>query len=89
MNTFVTIGASAVVAILASLAAAQAAPLTVKAQANPSAKPASSGFVSLNPQPIPPGETVKLNPQPIPPSDWSSLNPQPIPPKEAWTGGFR
>lgn len=39
--------------------------------------------VSLNPQPLPPGELVALNPQPLPPSERVTLNPQPLPPREA------
>ncbi len=39
--------------------------------------------VSLNPQPLPPGERVALNPQPLPPGERVALNPQPLPPREA------
>ena len=39
--------------------------------------------VSLNPQPLPPGERVALNPQPLPPGERVALNPQPLPPRDA------
>lgn len=38
-------------------------------------------LVSLNPQPLPPGEVASLNPQPLPPGVVASLNPQPLPPR--------
>lgn len=46
---------------------------------------ARTGSVHIN---IPkPGETVSLNPQPLPPGEaWVSINPQPLPPKYLTSG---